>query len=280
MKEFSRAESGITEHGLNEISLVTNLEDLPSQNKISGKSPGRVVHSESGYGELHGQPMEGDNSFKIVQGYSSNSSSENEDENLGDVSPLSINNDETTKSDAEEGHDLGSVLRHKSLSDPESVIGSPINMMLADKFAITTGTVAESSNINNRGQRSVSKESKDSSRNRDKDNGLQEANAEKPDLKSEKVKVDEFGRLVREDVSDSDASDSPPHALRKSRRTRKRSRSQSRSRSPRDRRRRRRSPWRRTERRGRSRRLELESLFFLSEQFLTHLFNAIPLLIY
>lgn len=260
MKEFSRAESGTTGHGQNEISLDASIEESPSLNKISGKSPGRVVHSESGYGELHGLPMKGVNSFKIIQGYSSNSTSKNEDENLGDVIPLSING-ETTKSDAKEGHDLGSVLRHKSMSDPESVIGSPINMMQADKLAIPTGTVAESPDISSRGQRSVSKESKHSSRNRDKDIGLEEANADKPDLKSDKVKVDEFGRLVREDVSDSDASDSPPHALRKSRRTRKRSRSQSRSRSPHDRRRRRRSPWRRTERRGRSRRLEL--YFFL-----------------
>ncbi|XP_057804989.1 uncharacterized protein LOC131020285 [Salvia miltiorrhiza] len=74
-------------------------------------------------------------------------------------------------------------------------------------------------------------------------------------MKTDKPKVDEFGRLIREDVSDSDTSDSPRHVRRHARRTRKRSRSQSRSRSPHDRRRRRRSPWRRNERRGRSRSL-------------------------
>lgn len=281
MKEFSRAESGTTGIGQNDISLDISIKVSPSQNNNSDKSPGRVVHSESGYEGLQGQLMKGENSFKIVQSYSSNSTSESEDENVGDVSPLSIN-DEITKSDDEKEHDLGSVLKHKSLSDPESEIGSPGNVMQADKLAIPTGAVAESSDISHRGQRPVSSstydacQSKDSSRNRDEDIGHEEANAHKPDMKSDKLKVDEFGRLVREDVSDSDTSDSPPHARRHSRRTRKRSRSQSRSRSPHDRRRRRRSPWRRTERRGRSRRLELDFLISFLNTCLPYLLNASP----
>ncbi|KAG9153229.1 hypothetical protein Leryth_021252 [Lithospermum erythrorhizon] len=63
-------------------------------------------------------------------------------------------------------------------------------------------------------------------------------------------KVDEFGRLVREDHSDNDSGDSPRFTRRRSKRGRSRSwsqspirgRSRSRSRSPRGRRRR--SPWR------------------------------------
>lgn len=60
------------------------------------------------------------------------------------------------------------------------------------------------------------------------------------------LKVDEFGRLVREGASDSDSDD-----LRYSRSHGKRGRSRSRSRSPHDKRKR--SPWRRREKRSRSR---------------------------
>lgn len=69
-------------------------------------------------------------------------------------------------------------------------------------------------------------------------------------------KIDKFGRLVREGVSDSD-SDGSRYAVRRNRRrkSRSRSRSRSQSRSPLDRRRRRRrSPRRRRQKRSRSRR--------------------------
>ena len=72
-------------------------------------------------------------------------------------------------------------------------------------------------------------------------------NEKKEKLESTTSKVDEFGRLVREDATDSDSDDS--HYTR---RRNKRGRSRSRSRSPLDRRRRRRSPWKRRERRSRS----------------------------
>lgn len=69
---------------------------------------------------------------------------------------------------------------------------------------------------------------------------------------STKVKVDKFGRLIREGASDSDSDGSPHYTGRRG----KRDRSRSRSRSPHDRRRRRRrrSPRGRKERHGRSRR--------------------------
>ncbi|XP_073159502.1 uncharacterized protein [Henckelia pumila] len=84
---------------------------------------------------------------------------------------------------------------------------------------------------------------------------LEDANIQKPNVRSNDAKsnIDEFGRLVREGVSDSDTSDSPRYTRRHGRRGRRQSRSQSRSRSPRDRRRR--SPFRRKERRRRSRSL-------------------------
>ncbi|GAA0146886.1 hypothetical protein LIER_06726 [Lithospermum erythrorhizon] len=85
--------------------------------------------------------------------------------------------------------------------------------------------------------------------------------SEKEGLKSSSgmSKVDEFGRLVREDHSDNDSGDSPRFTRRRSKRGRSRSwsqspirgRSRSRSRSPRGRRRR--SPWRRRGRHSRSR---------------------------
>lgn len=73
-------------------------------------------------------------------------------------------------------------------------------------------------------------------------------NEKKEKIESTPSKVDEFGRLVREDATDSDSDHS--HYTR---RRNKRGRSRSRSRSPLDRRRRRRSPWKRRERRSRSR---------------------------
>lgn len=73
------------------------------------------------------------------------------------------------------------------------------------------------------------------------------------------VKIDEFGRLVREGGSDSDSDDSHYPRRRKSRRTR----NSSDSRSPVDRRRGRRSPRRRRERRSRSRRYDFFSHVYI-----------------
>ncbi|KAH6799126.1 hypothetical protein C2S51_035610 [Perilla frutescens var. frutescens] len=245
MKLSSRAESGMPGIGQNGSTSDAGINESPSRHKNFGHSRGPVVHPETGYGELPDHLTEGANPLKILHGYSSNNTSD-EDENLGVV--VTSMNDVSSKSDAEKGRDFESDLYHKSLPEsnkhllPESVIKSPRNVMEADKLAIPTGIVKEFSDRSQRGQEPVS-------------SGLEEANAHKPDMKSDKLKVDEFGRLVREDVSDSDTSDSPPYGRRHVRRARKRSRSQSRSRSPHDRRRRRRSPWRRKERRGRSRSL-------------------------
>ncbi|XP_041998503.1 uncharacterized protein LOC121748307 [Salvia splendens] len=267
MKVFSRAELGKPGNGQKEISLDASVNKSPSENKYFGESGGPVNHPEPDYGELPGQSMNEANPTKIVQGYSSNSTSENKEENLGDVS-LPSTSDATKNYYSEKGHDVGLADSCKSLSKsnkhvlPESVNRSPINVMQADKLDITTGGVAKFSDRSHKGQKPVSsgtytaRQSKDSSRNYDESVGVEEANSHKPDMKAEKPKVDKFGRLIREDVSDSDLSDSPRHVRRHARRTRRRSRSQSRSRSPHDRRRRRmRSPWRRKERCDRSRSL-------------------------
>jgi hypothetical protein len=84
-------------------------------------------------------------------------------------------------------------------------------------------------------------------------------NEKKEKLESTPSKVDEFGRLVREDATDSDSDDS--HYTR---RRNNRGRSRSRSRSPLDRRRRRRrSPWKRRERRSRSPRYSVHFVYIL-----------------
>lgn len=271
MKVSSEADnSGMTENGQTEHPLDVTVKESSSQRKNFSQPSGPVVYSETGYGKLSGQFMEGANPFKLVQGYSSDNISENEDENLLRDVDLPSANDGSTNSDAEKGRDIGSELRHESQSEsnkhmlPKSMIESPRNVMEADKSSSVTGMVEEFSDTSHRGQEPVSvgthiaSQPKDSSRNFDDNIGLEGASLHKLDMKSNsnKLNVDEFGRLVREGVSDSDASDSPPYTRRHARRARKRSRSQSRSRSPHDRRRRRRSPWRRKERRGRSRRLE------------------------
>lgn len=84
----------------------------------------------------------------------------------------------------------------------------------------------------------------------DTDKLQKENDAEKGRLGSSPIKIDEFGRLVREGGSDSDSDDLHYRRRHKSRR----SRNSSESRSPVDRRRGRRSPRRRRERRSRSRR--------------------------
>ncbi|XP_022921950.1 uncharacterized protein LOC111430056 [Cucurbita moschata] len=83
----------------------------------------------------------------------------------------------------------------------------------------------------------------------DTDKLQKENDAEHKKLGSSPVKIDEFGRLVREGDSDSDSDDS--HYTR--RHKNRRARNSSESRSPVDRRRGRRSPRRRRERRSRSR---------------------------
>ncbi|KAI3454804.1 hypothetical protein Pfo_011467 [Paulownia fortunei] len=259
-------DSGMTENGQTEQPLDVSVKERSSQHKNSSQPSVPVVYAETGYGKLSGQLMEGANPFKLLEGYASDNTSENEGENLlGDVSPPSLN-DGSTNFDAQKGCNFGSKLRLESLSESnkhmlsKSMIESPRNVMEADKSSFATGIVGEVSDKSHRGQESVSignsvtLQPKDPSGNYDANIGLEGANIHKPDIKSNstKLNVDEFGRLVREGVSDSDTSDSSHYTRRHARRARKRSSSQSRSRSPHDRRRRR-SPWRRKERRGRSR---------------------------
>lgn len=209
------------------------------------KSFRKPMEPKTGDGKLSGQAMEGANPFKLLQGYASDNTSKNDEENI------------PTNFDAEKG-DFGSELRHETLREPnsKSKVESPTNVMQTDKLIhiveVNSDKGEETVTI-----RDVSPQTKDS-RNYDDSTGLESANLHKADARSNssKLNVDEFGRLVREGVSDSDTSDSPSYAPRHARRTRKRSRS--RSRTPHDRRSRR-SPRRRKERRSRSHRFELDT---------------------
>lgn len=260
---------GMSENGQNEHPLDINVEDSCTRPKNFRQPSVPVLNSESGDGKLSDQAMEGANPFKLLQGYASDNTSEKDEENLlMNVGSHSANDGSTN---AEKGCDVGSELRHESLTESnrhilsKSMVESPRNVMQTDELSVLTHIVDGVSDRSHRGEepviiRDVSPQTKDS-RNYDDSTGLESANLPKADARSNssKLNVDEFGRLVREGVSDSDTSDSPRYARRHARRTRKRSRS--RSRSPHDRRRRRRSPLRRKERRSRSRRFELDSCF-------------------
>ncbi|KAK6123130.1 hypothetical protein DH2020_043126 [Rehmannia glutinosa] len=111
--------------------------------------------------------------------------------------------------------------------------------MEAEKSSFcATGTLEEFSDKSHRGQESATissaLQSKIPSRISDANIGIEGAKSHKQDMKSNptKLNVDEFGRLVREGVSDSDTNDSPDYTRRHARRARNRSSSQSRSRSP------------------------------------------------
>ncbi|GFP90662.1 zinc finger CCCH domain-containing protein 38 [Phtheirospermum japonicum] len=239
-------ESGMTKNGQTEQTLEASVNESSFQNKNSSQPSLPVVYDETGYKKLSGQLTECADAFNLLQGYASDNISENNDENpLEDVSSPDLN-DRSSTFDAQK-------VRAESLSEsnqhmlPKSMIESPRNVMEADKF----------SDKSRRGQESVTTseaaQSNDLSRGYDAYIGLEGAKVQKQGMKSNptEMKVDEFGRLVRQGSSDSDKSDSPRYTRRHARRDRKRSSSRSRSRSPHDRRRR--SPKRRKTRRGRSR---------------------------
>lgn len=264
-------DSGMKETGQSEQLLNDRVKESSSRHENCSQPSLAVISAESGSGKLSDQLMEVADPFKLLQGYASDNTSENDGENLlGDVIPPSTNDG---SANAEKGFTFESKLRCKSLAESIKHIPSkPIteslkNVIEAEKSYFASGIVEEFSHKSNSGKESVSVgtsvafQSKDCSGNCNANTGPEGANYHKPATESNTTKpnVDEFGRLIREGVSDSDTSYSPRYTRRHARRARKRSSSQSRSRSPHDRRRkRRRSPWRRKERRRPSRRFELE----------------------
>ncbi|KAL6497334.1 hypothetical protein OROGR_029263 [Orobanche gracilis] len=260
-------QSGITKNVETEQPFENSENDSSHQHKISSQPSVLVVCEETGCGELSGQIVERADAFNLLQCYASDNISENEGENLsGDVSSPAPDGG-STNFDAQEECSMGLMVRVDSLSasnkhmHPKSMIASPRNAMGADKLSSPVGIVEEFSDTNRRGHESITTSaalrSNDTSKSYDVSIDLEVARFHKQDRKIDppELRVDQFGRLVREGVSDSDsdASDSPRYTRRHATRSRKKSSSRSRSRSPHDRRRR--SPWRRNERRGRSRSL-------------------------
>ncbi|KAL2462006.1 Uncharacterized protein Adt_45426 [Abeliophyllum distichum] len=269
--------SGMTPRGDAECLLDVNIKKSSSSHEYFSQPNAPVASAEGGSEKLSGQMTGGASPFRLLQGYASDDSVENEGENhIGNVIPVAISPSIVvgfTSSDTGKRCNFGSELNPKSLPEDnklfcqvptsaacslllpsKSPIKSPRIMMEADT-SFAPGKAEGSIDRSYGNQKSVEDgnscetlQPKDSSTNFDV-SGLESGSLQKPDTKSSsaKLNVDEFGRLVREGASDSDTSDSQDYTRRRSRRGRNRSRSH----SPRDRRRR--SPRRRNERRGRSR---------------------------
>ncbi|CAN4100368.1 unnamed protein product [Withania somnifera] len=194
---------------------------------------------------VHSQIMEAASPFRLIQGYASDDSLDNDSdtclENLGRLTVPPPNDVVTITAKTDTGKSPLSSVRHSNSvakDDKESFgalnFGDPIDHSDGNRLSMKSDTAPE---------------------------GLQSENVlgvtddvsfdllkEEAKDKSPTRKVDEFGRLVREGVSNSDSDDSPRYMRRHG----KRGRSRSRSRSPYDRRRRK-SPRKRKDRRDRSR---------------------------
>ncbi|XP_021757168.1 uncharacterized protein LOC110722209 [Chenopodium quinoa] len=218
--------------------------------------------------KLGGQPADIHSPFRLIQNYASDDSSDDDGklsrENVKIMadSPHSKSGDLSSHYDLEHGN-----MNSKSSKTPETgldqsvttCIESALNKDRDDLQSIQDGLQEKPTAVLSRKYASDSVDDRvEGSNPNTAFHGKYVSslkNAEKEDKKSTPtaVKVDEFGRLVKEGGSESESEDAH-HIRRRGRRDR--SRSHSRSRSPSDRRRKRsprRSPRRRKERRGRSR---------------------------
>ncbi|CAA0840641.1 histone-lysine N-methyltransferases [Striga hermonthica] len=242
-------ESGMKKCGQPELLLEASVEESSSQHKNSGQSSVPVFFGETGNRKLSSQLVEGTNSFNLLKGYASDENPENEGKNhLGDVkSPA--HQCGPTNTDASEPCKFESKVGVESLSEPNkrapliSVIERPSNIIEAAKLSCPAG-LAGSSDEKYGGKKTVTTsaalESKERFRSYNVSISPDGAKTRKQGLKSNHTgsEVDEFGRLVKEGVGDSDTSDSPRYSRSHARRARRRSSSRSRSRSPHDRNRR------------------------------------------
>ncbi|XP_073295485.1 uncharacterized protein [Primulina huaijiensis] len=221
VSEFN--DSAPTATGVNDLDVNAQLSSAQHTNFSQLNLP--AVSADTICGKLSDQLMGSASPFKLLQGYITDDSSEDDVKSpSGDIS--------RSKFDTEKRDDFVSELEsNKHLLSKSTIV------------SFAPGKTEEFSDRNLRNQESIRV-----------GNDLEDANIQKPNMRSNDAKsnIDEFGRLVREGVSDSDTSNSPRYTRRHGRRGRRQSRSQSRSRSPRDRRR---SPFRRKERRRQSRSL-------------------------
>ncbi|KAI9117291.1 hypothetical protein K1719_011457 [Acacia pycnantha] len=192
-----------------------------------------------------GQRMRSGSPMRLLQNYASDDSADNEHEAcFADARTLSVSTAAATSAS----------VAHKDLdSFLETDIGSKISSATQEGRELLSNT---SASVNFAASVEPSK-GKDVLSSAGIDSSSKSGNAEQGNKKTSKfelnpLKVDKFGRVAREDPTDSDSDDSRNH---RTRRRNKRDRSWSRSLSPLERsgRRRKRSPWRRKDKRSRSR---------------------------
>ncbi|XP_023531277.1 uncharacterized protein LOC111793568 [Cucurbita pepo subsp. pepo] len=261
--------------GLSEPPLGNNFESSVTCSQNDKNLSGEVAAFEATNSSQSAALVAGGSPFRLIQDYSSDENSESDEEShLKDVrfvpvSPSTPVSSKTSDKDTDQLTNLGSKgscqveLSYAptcEYSMPESgahFLSEPPKLVFDANEANVRKTGNEQSCNNQRNQigTSTSPKSLDALNGRsvdvvqDTDKLRKENDEEKVKLGSSPVKIDEFGRLVREGGSDSDSDDSLYIRRHKNRRAR----SSSESHSPVDRRRGRRSPWRRRERRSRSR---------------------------
>lgn len=253
---------------------VTNLVRSPEHHLDNGfeesaprdgdliPSLASALASDISLEKFPGQTVKGASPFRLLQDYASDDSTENSDMPCTeDVIPVtlppsvsddtSLHKDTTynlesglgTKQSCQTGMNFEPLSELESLRDGKEVVKTSIAIRTTDEHVV----IPEN-------QACISPGAADkASHEKGTGSGVDTVpDGRKPQKEMPPLKVDEFGRLVKEGASDSDSDDS--HYTRKRSR---RGRSRSRSRSPPGRRRRRRSPLKRKERRSRSPRYAL-----------------------
>uniref|UniRef100_A0A7N0T1J1 C3H1-type domain-containing protein n=1 Tax=Kalanchoe fedtschenkoi TaxID=63787 RepID=A0A7N0T1J1_KALFE len=263
----------------NDLPKVQNLEALTQNGKLDSKEQfhGQILSPESSSGmpgegihgdDLLGQPSKTESPIKLLQGYASDDTTDKPcAENVGDVSSIPPASDESAilKKDGDSNHFIdGGCSQHCTTDEGLNPI-SPQNSLMKNrvrafvkesamdlKKSCSTSVAEGKAAVQTKGdtkEEFLDDEFLHSSlvnnRSKSGDMASKRGKCHKEDSTTPaQLKFDEFGRLARDDASDSDSDD-----LRYSRKQVRRGRS--RSISPFDRRRR--SPLRRRNNRSRSR---------------------------
>ena len=219
-----------------------------------------VAASDISSEKFPGQIIKGASPFRLLQDYASDDSTENDDvpcaEDVGPVTvPPSVSDDTSLHKEAKYNLDSGLGTKRSCQTEmsfePPSEPESPI-----DVKEVVTGTTDEHVVIHENQACNAPGASDGAGHEKGAGSAGDTVPHSKPQKEMPPLKIDEFGRLVKEGASDSDSEDSL-YARKRSRR----GRSRSRSRSPPGRRRRRRSPLKRRERRSRSHRYALYFIY-------------------
>ncbi|KAG7955103.1 hypothetical protein I3843_11G053700 [Carya illinoinensis] len=272
----------VSSAGASEHTIARNLEKSPASlsNELIRLSKTFGAAEAIPTDECFGEPIKGGSPFRLLQGYASDDSSENDDKpHCEDGCPLTLSPSITPlamNSNRDSSHNLGTDVVSKGFYETEKGFGLHSESSIAHKApevtsdsqkvvkdtgtaSISSGTTDEHVDYNHENQVAISHAASHEALLEKDDLGgtgidvsksamSQKKNKEKnTKLESTPLKVDEFGRLVKDDATDSDTDDSH-HTRRRTKRGRSRSRSQ----SPIDRSRRSR-PRKRRERRSRSR---------------------------